>query len=282
MTSKPWFMWLVAVVCLGAGVGRTQADTQTVSTLSMDVLLHHAQRAGTTAAKREWRSAATSEMVARGTNTLVYLMDRADVQNVTIFTLSQRLVRDHLSDDEAAAVLLPYLEAENRAIRMQAAFLLSYCETPSYARRLLPLLEDEKTAGTAIRTLGKWQARGQIPEILPFLSAAKERQRVQAVNALHDIGDESTIPALIDTLKDSVFTVRRAAVRALIAMGPAAEKAVLEAVHEADPIAQRELLRVMAERPSSRTERLLRKLSRDDDPGVRLDATLAWEAITGT
>lgn len=248
---------------------------------TLDELLFHAQRYGTTTGKVERRELAEAELFARGEPALAFLMERMPVENYRIAVLAMQLVQRELGGERSAPVLLAYLDAEPAATRRMAAYLLGFCPNGGFEARVLPLLADEEAAGAAIRTLGKWAVTSAVPEIVTFMTDDRERRRVMACNALHDIGDASAVPALLTALDDPVFTVRKAAARALAGLGPAAERAMIRALRQARDPARRELIRALGAMRSRRAVRALRPLARSDDAHVRADARAALAAIAG-
>lgn len=243
-------------------------------TSSMETLVSHAQRYGSTPEKRDMKKAAKKEIFRRGDRALRYLMDHAHLENMWIRVLADQLVRT-LDTGEAVPVLLGYLDSDHEDTRKFAAYFLGFHDTPQHAARLLPLLEDDKAAGSAIRTLGKWRSREAVPRILPYLSDPKERRRIVAVNALRDIGDDRAVLPLMSRLADPVFTVRRAAARALVTFGDAAESVLLKHLPFLAGPDRREVVRVLGTLRSREAVPALRKLLKSLDPGLAGDAAQA-------
>lgn len=208
-------VFLLAVV-LGAA-----ANPRCVADEPYEEWIRDAVRYGTTLEKRERKRAARDELFARGGEALREVMRRVHIKNVMLGVLAQEMV-EKLPPDEAAAVLVEFLDSPNADTRRMAAFFLSLRVTPQYADRVLPLLDDPEAAGAALRALGKWRVRSAAPRIAEFLSHEREVRRIVAVNALRDLGDPSAIPLLQPLLRDRVFTVRRAAARAIRALESAA------------------------------------------------------------
>ena len=181
---------------------------------SDDELIFNLQRYGNTPEKREAKARSREILVRRGPDALRLLMGRVHLENVMISVEAENMVRT-MDTQKVAAVLAEFLGDEHPRTRKLAAYWLGFHDTPEYAARVYPLLEDDETAGAAIRTLGKWRDRDAIPKIVPFLSHEREVRRIAAVNALRDIGDASAIPELEPLLDDRYFTVRKAAERAL-------------------------------------------------------------------
>lgn len=182
--------------------------------MTMDELMQHAARYGSTALKRERKAAAEKELFSRGPEALEYLVNGMDIENASFGVYVQLLV-EKMPPEESASVLLRALDSRKKEVRKMAIYFLGFNSTPEHAGRILPFLDREFEAGVAMRTLGKWGVREAVPEIIPFLQDPDERRRVAAANALHDIGDPRAIPALRAVKRDRYFTVRRAVERAL-------------------------------------------------------------------
>lgn len=247
---------------------------------TFDELIFHAQRYGNTREKRRNKETARKELSARGAESLRHLMENIHLENVGIGVLARNLVIE-LDAQDAAQVLAGFLDAPNAQTRKMAAFFLGLHDTPEYAERVMPLLADDKAAGAAIRTLGKWRAQAAVTNIIPFLKHEREPRRVAAANALGDIGDPGAVPGLIEALDDRFFTVREAAARALARPELNAERALLEALPEAGGPARRQIVRLLGQLKSRPAVPVLERLLRDEDRAVRDDAARALAAIRG-
>lgn len=248
--------------------------TNEMAGASFDELLFHIQRYGSTEAKRDRKRAAREELFRREATALEYLMDHTEIENPWIFIMADNLVR-RLSTGKAVPVLLRYIDADREKARKFATYWLGFHTAPEHSDVLLPLLEDETTAGSAMRTLGKWRIEAAIPGIRPYLVHKKERLRIRAVNALRDIGCHESVSDLVAATGDPVFTVRKAASRALAAYGTRAERQVIGALAEAEPPARRELISVLGSIQTRRSIRALRGLLKSQDPLIRETAARA-------
>lgn len=186
---------------------------------SYDELIFDAQRYGNTAEKREAKRVAREGLFARGPDALREVMQRVHYENVMIGVLAQEMV-ERMGPSEAAPVLAEFLDSPHARTRRIAVFFMGFHNTPEYASRIMPLLDDEEVAGAALRTLGKWNVKEAVPLIVPFLENEREVRRIAAVNALRDIGDPTVIPMLRPLLEDPFFTVREATKRALGVLRP--------------------------------------------------------------
>ncbi|MGD9873333.1 MAG: HEAT repeat domain-containing protein [Kiritimatiellia bacterium] len=190
------------------------AEPLVYASMGFDELMLHASRYGSTELKRERKAAAEKELFSRGPEALEYLINRADIENVSFGVYIQLLI-ERLPPEESAPVLLSALDSKKKEVRKMAIFFLGFNSLPQYADRVFPFLQKEYEAGVAMRTLGKWGVREAVPGIIPYLRDSDERRRIVAANALHDIGDPLAIPALRAVKRDRYFTVRRAVERAL-------------------------------------------------------------------
>jgi HEAT repeat protein len=231
LRAHPWLMFLL----LARGAGAQEFEPRSAS---LDDLVYQAVRYATTPGKRARQAAARDELAARGPDALRALMERIHIENVMIAVLAEQQA-ERMGAEAGAPVLAEFLGATHSRTRKMAAYFLGDYRAPEYADRMEPLLDDEQTAGVAIRALGKWQVAEAGARIALFLHHPRERWRVFAANALRDIGDPRAIPPLIEALSDPVFTVRQAAARALVSFGADAEPALRNARSGAPPPARR-------------------------------------------
>ena len=184
-----------------------RAETFDATNASWDRLIFAATRYGSTEEKREQKEQAHKVIFDRGPDSLHFLMAQIQVENIMVSVLTQELV-EHLNAKQAVPVLLDFLETDDPTTRKMAAYFLSFYKTPKHAKKLLPLLDDEKTRGSAMRTLGKWRIKSACPTIGGYLNDPKERIRIVAVNALRDIGYSAYIPPLINAYMNLSPTMR--------------------------------------------------------------------------
>ncbi len=245
---------------------------------SFDTLLSDAVRYGSTLEKRAKKEAARKELFAREPESLRYIMTQVHLENVMVPVLAEEMV-EHMKAEQSTPVLLEFLGSKQPRTRKLAAYWLGFHKTPEYADRLLPLLADDEACGAAIRTLGKWAVRSAVTNIVPFLSDEKEVRRVSAANALRDIGDPAAVLYLLPLLRDPFFTVREVAARALSALGPEAERALIKALPSAEEPARRHIIRTLGAMKSRRAVSSLRRLLRSSDPLIVFDAQNALRLI---
>ena len=146
------------------------------------------------------------------------LGDRAAVRRTEA---SETLVK---MGPEAVEALIDGLSNENPQIREMSAWTLSEIKTP--AARIVPALisvltdpdENIRVVGSvALQNVGK----PAVPYLIDALTADAAEIRLNAAYALGEIGTplDTILPALINTLTDPEWNVRRLVVRALATIG---------------------------------------------------------------
>ena len=149
---------------------------------------------------------------------------------------------------EAIDALIVGLSDEDPRIREMSAWALSEIKEP--AGRVVPaLITVLNDPDENIRVVGSvtLQRLGEpaVPYLIDALSVDASEIRLNAAYALGEIGVplDTILPALIRTLTDREWNVRRLAVRALVTIGTPAVDSLIQALYSEDPD-----LRRMAER----------------------------------
>ena len=149
---------------------------------------------------------------------------------------------------KAIDALIHGLSDENLQIREMSAWTLSEIRTP--AERIVPALISVLTdPDENIRVVGSvaLQNFGEpaVPYLIDALTAEAMEIRLNAAYALGEIGTplDTILPALINTLTDPEWNVRRLVVRALATIGTPAIEPLIEALNSPNSD-----LRRMAER----------------------------------
>ena len=283
MTDRLMLCALLALgLVLGGSVEPATGGTTNsfdAAAASMETLVFHVQRFGSTPAKKQARKAAKQELVARGANALESLMRYAHIDNGGIQQQIFELAWTHLPEEQAVPVLMCFADEQDLKTRKMAIFLLGKFTAPAGAETLLPSLDVDKTAGATMRTLGKWGYEPARQMIERRLEDENERRRILAVTALRDIGNPESLPLLIGVLSDPIFTVRKAAQRAIVAFGASAERPVLDALPTAGRVSKRELLGILGEIGGRRGRRALRAELKSDDNAIRRDAARGLERM---
>jgi len=184
----------------------------------MEKLLSDASRYASTPEKRATKEKARIELKSRMSESLRAAMKYMHGDNVGL----QVQITEWLIDqptEVVTPVLLEFIDDERSETRRIALYFLGFHQTPEHADRIFPYLDDEDCRGAALRTLGKWKVSAAREPAEKWLMDGKERVRVVAANALRDIGDPASIPALVQALNDPIFTVRNTAARALLSFG---------------------------------------------------------------
>ena len=152
---------------------------------------------------------------------------------------------------EAIDALIQGISDENPQVREMSAWVLSEIGTP--AARVVPAListlvdpdENIRVMGSvALQNLGE----PAVPYLIEALKAESAEIRLNAAYALGEIGTplDTILPALIRTLTDPEWNVRRLVVRALVTIGAPAVPSLIQALNSDNPD-----LRRMAERALS-------------------------------
>ena len=152
---------------------------------------------------------------------------------------------------EAIDALIQGVSDENPQVREMSAWVLSEIGAP--AARVVPAListladpdENIRVMGSvALQNLGE----PAVPYLIDALRTESAEIRLNAAYALGEIGTplDTILPALISTLTDPEWNVRRLVVRALVTIGTPALDSLIQALNSEDPD-----LRRMAERALS-------------------------------
>ena len=152
---------------------------------------------------------------------------------------------------EAIDALVRGVSDKSPQVREMSAWTLSEIGVP--AARVVPALisiladldENIRVMGSvALQNLGE----PAVPYLIDALSAESAEIRLNAAYALGEIGTplDTILPALISTLTDPEWNVRRLVVRALVTIGTPALDSLIQALNSDDPD-----LRRMAERALS-------------------------------
>jgi len=238
------------------------------------------QRYGNTAQRRAEKKAAKDEFIARGGESVRFLMDHIHLSNMWVrIYLTEYVEQKRFKQEDAVPVLLEYLASDRPKTRKRAAYYLGFYDAPQHAQAVMPLLGDEEASGAAARTLGKWGVREAVEKIGELLGHEKERRRVIAANALRDIGDPRAAGVLVQALSDPVCTVRKTASRALVALGEDAVRELVKQLAAAEGVALREMIQVLGVLQCREAVSPLRRMLDHSDSGVARDAARALHAI---
>jgi len=112
---------------------------------------------------------------------------------------------------------------------------------PEDLEKLRALLRSDARAApalqqSAIHILGRWGDTESVSEIVRLLPSLDERERINAVAALGQIGGDDAESALADLSKDSSPDVRRFVAYALADIGTPTARSRLRELRRADPV----------------------------------------------
>lgn len=204
------------------------------SAADFDTLLFDATRYANTSEKREAKASARVALKEQMPDAFRAAMDQVHGDNVGLQVLVMEWVFE-LPSEVIVPVLAEYIDHARADTRRMAIYFLGFHQAPELSDRVMNHLDEDKTRGVALRTLGKWKIAAARTAMEETLANGKERQRVVAANALRDLGDPAAIPALIAALDDPVFTVRNTAARALVTFGDETKR-TLETVNDAPAV----------------------------------------------
>ena len=241
-------------------------------------LMHDAYSPAVLSAEKQRRSKARVRLNQMGVKRLEPLMDFIHTQNIAIRIDAYLLVRKKPHDGKIE-ILATYLEHPSARTRSYAAFFLSLMDAPELSDQVRPLLNDPDTAGSAARALGKWNDREAIPGILKLLKHREERRVIQAINALRDIGNPSTVTNLLPFIDHPQASVRYPAERALIGLGTNAAPQFIKSLPTASPRAKRHLVRALGSLRVKTARPLLESMREVDDWGLKGDVLRALKSI---
>lgn len=149
---------------------------------------------------------------------------------------------------EAIAALVQGLSAESQQVREMSVWTLSEIERPT--ARVVPAIISALTdPDETVRVVGSVALQGigepAVPYLIDALTAPSAEIRLHVAYALGEIGTplDTIIPALINTLTDVEWNVRRLVVRALVRIGRPAVDPLIAALNSPN-----QDLRRMAER----------------------------------
>jgi HEAT repeat protein len=113
------------------------------------------------------------------------------------------------------------------------------------AKSIQPLVAETNQAVriAAIRALGVWGDKEQVPLLIDAMDHEDGFTRRAAAIALKHFPDERAIPVLVKRMSDSSCTGE--SIAALIAIGPAVEKSVQPALNSKDAFAQAAAIKVV-------------------------------------
>jgi HEAT repeat protein len=104
---------------------------------------------------------------------------------------------------------------------------------------------DQRTLDAAVQGLSVWATKANAPAVARVLDDTNPFRRWKALKILARLKDDKSAEAIARCLTQRQD--RTEAARALVALGPGAEKAVIPFLGNQDPLVRREALRVLAQ-----------------------------------
>jgi hypothetical protein len=136
---------------------------------------------------------------------------------------------------------------------------------------------DVRAKTLAIEALGVWGTRGHVPALVELLDNRDARLRCAAIRALGQLKDPAAIAPIARRLDDHFD--RHDAVKALVALGPAAEEAVLPALANQESDVRRAACEILEEIGSADSVAALKAAQADSNTWVRSAAADALKAV---
>jgi len=128
-------------------------------------------------------------------------------------------------------LLCDALQDDNWSVRWAAAEALAVLRNPAAIPALSACLNDRSwiVQVAVLRSLVELEAKGLSTKLTPLLQSARQAVREAAAEALGDLGDQQSIPALAESLKvDADEFVRFAALKAIVQIDPGGARPHLE------------------------------------------------------
>jgi HEAT repeat protein len=182
------------------------------------------------------------------------------------------------------------LKSPEKTLRVNCAEWLAQQQPADADRRAVAvaleslLTESDRGVGVAgMKAMRKWATKDNVPALLNVLkdeefSPQAGEMRKLAMHTLADLKDERGVPVVAAKLLN--FFEREEAARALIAMGPMAEKTVLTGLTNQDAAVRKLVCAILAEIGTKTSLTALKRTGRGDpDRNVAATALLAVGAI---
>jgi len=246
-------------------------------------LLRRAVREAETPDQAKDKQSAIDELTRRGLEVLPYLFGRLNSPDVLVRVRVEGIL--DATGPAAVPLLAEALKSPDREVVRAVAQLLSRFEDPRATQALLPLLEDEKTCGTALTALAKFRAKEALEPCLGMLAADPPRTeliRLRAAVALGRIRDARAVDALLKALDDPLWNVRTAAEEALVEIGEPAREPLAAFFPAASPRAKPYVVRALAALKDRRALTFSREAWQGVDPAFwAAEGRLLSEMLSG-
>lgn len=165
---------------------------------------------------------ARKALLERGAEAAHYAIEnKLNTRDGLVVRLLEQIV--NAMPDTAGPLLVEKLEnSQDRYVLANAASLAGNIKWKPAVDPLMKLLKDkdrEKVWNTAISALGQIGDKDASGRIVKFIDSESQKRRIIALQALQTLQDSSNIPMIASRLDDKMFTVRSAAIGALMGFG---------------------------------------------------------------
>ncbi len=195
------------------------------------------------------------------------------------------------SDDRSVLPLLERgLKDEQAAVRLASAAGLAVRGRPEAWEQVRQIAKsvnktNPEERATALRLLGEMRDPQALPILFDALGDLQPSVRGSAAAALGDLGKGEALPRLQQMLEDKIPAVRTSAAISLGELGDQAAVPILkEALGDPNPVVQAAITSALLRlhEPISTVASVIRRLSQQQDPGVRAAAGKALGRADGT
>lgn len=174
---------------------------------------------------RESVRRARKALLERGVEALHYAVnEKLDSKSGLVYRLLEKIIK--AVPDTAGPLLINVLNTvEDEPTLKNAMRLLGSIKWEPAVEPMLDMLgnkKKEKVWNSLISALGQIGDKRAAEKVSRYVTDREERRRLAALNSLGELNDTTTIPSLIRGLDDRLFTVRSAAVSALMKFGSSA------------------------------------------------------------
>lgn len=182
---------------------------------------------GDSGEKLAQKQKAVEDIRKRGVAALPFLIRQLDRRE----PMARQRIEDWVIDWGAASIpaLLGGLTVDNADIQRNCVFFLRQWPDTRVVPAVMKLLGNERLQPTCLHTLGKQKSPAALGDALHLLGSPNELVRMRAAQALGRIGAVEAVPMLIAALNDPLWTVRRQAEDALVAIGKPSVQPLLNA-----------------------------------------------------
>lgn len=189
----------------------------------------------------------------------------------------------------AEAPLLPQhvadLKSDNAATRSAAVVALAQVKTaeakfqPDVARAMVSVLADAGTREAAAHGLVVWATKESVPALIGLLDEKNDKVRNHAFDALLRLADDRSADKIAEHLGGPFGKDRAKATAVLVALGPAAEDAVLKQLDSKDKGTRIAACEVLKDVGTAKSVDALKKLASDRDGQIKAAATKALAEV---